>query len=81
MQHLFRQQRCGRVRDGVVSVNDVEIELASDLHDGICQRKQVLRFTEERIRRRLDLMKRKVRMKLVEPERCIAAHQMHSMAG
>ena len=81
MKDLLGQQRRRRMRDRVVRVDDVEIELAAYLDDGIGQRQQILRLTEERVGGRLDLVERQVRVKLVQTERCVAAHQMHAVAG
>ena len=51
------RKRGGRVRDRVVCVHDVEPELARDLDELVRQRQQVLRLAEQRIARRLDLVK------------------------
>ena len=60
-QNLLGQIRRGRVRNAVVRVDDVERELARQLNDLVRQRQQILRFAEQRIRRRVDAVKREAR--------------------
>ena len=80
-EHLRRQKRDCRVRDRVVRVNDAEPELARHLHEPIGQRQHVLRLAEQRIARRLDLVKRQARMELGQPERQIRADEVHLVAA
>src|SRR5262245_1425644 len=75
--HLPRQKAGGRMRDGVVCVNDVEAEFACDLHNLVRQREQILRFAEQRIGRREHLVKREAGLKLAEPERRFRADEWH----
>jgi hypothetical protein len=63
-----------------VSVDDVEPELACDLYDFVGQRQNVLRFTKQRIARRIDLMKYEARVVLAEPKGRIRADDVDVMA-
>src|SRR3989442_1708838 len=76
-----REKRGPRVRDGVVRVDDVEPLVARDLHDLRRQRQQILRLAEQGIRRRLDAMERQPRLIVAEPERRVAAEDVHAMAA
>ena len=69
------------MRDRVVGVHDGEPELARDLHEPIGQRQHVLRLAEQRIARRLDLVKSQARMELRQPERQIRADEVHLVAA
>ena len=72
--------RGGRVRNRVVRVDDIERLRARNLHDLVRQREQVLRFPEERVRRRLDAMKGQPRL-IAQPERRLTADDVHLMAA
>src|SRR5215208_5620896 len=76
-EDLPRQKAGRRVRDGVMRVNDVEAEFARDLHDFVRKREQVLRFAEQWVGRRQDLMKGETGLKLAEPKRRFRADEMH----
>ena len=81
LEHLLRQERRRRVRDGVVGVDDLELELARDLHDLVRERQHVLRLAEERIARRVHLMERQAGLVFAEPERRIGADEVHLVAA
>ena len=68
-EHLPRQERRGGVRDGVVRVDDLEIDLARHLHDLVGEREHVLRLAEERVARRVDLVKHQPGLIVAEAER------------
>ncbi len=53
-ENLPRQVRGGRVRYRVVRMHDIETFVARHLHDLVRQRQQKLRFTKQRVARRLD---------------------------
>ena len=61
-------------------MNDVEPMLARDSHDRVRERQQVLGLAEERVARRLNLVKRQPGMKGAEPERLIGADHVHVVA-
>ena len=69
---LPREVGCGGVRNRVVRVDDIQRLCACNLHDFVGQRQQVLRLAEERVRRRLDPMKRQPGL-IAQPERRLAA--------
>ena len=68
-QNLAGEIRRGRMRHGVVRMDDIELLGARHLDDLVGQRQQVLRFAEHRVRRRLDAMKRQAGLVVAEPER------------
>ena len=59
------------MRNGVVSVDDVEVELAGDLDDASGKRDEVLRFAKQRIRGGVDAVEAQARLVIAEPERRI----------
>ena len=81
LQHLLRQERRRGVRDRVVRVDDLERELARDLHDLVGERQDVLRFAKERIARRVHLMEDEPGLVVAEPERRIGADEVHLVAA
>jgi hypothetical protein len=56
--NLLRQIRGRRVRDRVMRVDDVERELARELHDLVRERQHVLGLAKERVGRSVDAMER-----------------------
>ena len=66
---------------GVVRVDDVELLVARHLHDLVGQRQQVLRLAEQRIARRLDPVERQARLVVAEPERRVAAEDVHVVSA
>ena len=67
------------MRNGIVGMDDVEPELARDLHDLVRQRQQVLRFSKQRVRWRHHLMKRQAGLELAQTKRRFSADEMHLM--
>ena len=80
-EHLVGQVRRGRVRHGVVGVNDVEVPLLSDARDRSRQRQQVLRLPEQRVRRHFDGYERQSGYAGAPSKRRLAADQMDMMAS
>ena len=80
LEHLPRQDRRRRVRDRVVRVDDLELELARDLHDLVRERQHVLRLAKERIARRIDLVKHQAGLIVAEAEWRVGADEMHLVA-
>ena len=73
------KERGRGVRHGIVRVNDVEAQLARDLHDLVGEREQILRLAKERIGGRHDLMERQPGLEFAEPERRLGADEVHLM--
>ena len=75
-QNLTRQVRRRGVWNRVVGVHDVEVLVARHLHDFVRERQQILRLAEQRIRGRLDAVKREPGLIAAEPERRVAAQNV-----
>ena len=80
-EDLPREIRRRRVRDGVMRMDDVELLVPRHLHNLVRQRQEILRLAEQRVRRRLDTMKRQPRLVVTEAERRVAAQDMNVMAA
>ena len=80
-QNLARQIPGRRVRDRVVRVDDVELLVARDLNDLVGERQEVLRFAEQRIRRRFDPVEEQPRLIVAEPGGHVAAQDVDAMAA
>ena len=76
-EHLVGEVGGRRMRDRVVGMDDVEPVVLGDPRDGIGQRQQVLRLAEERIRRHQDRLERQAGDAVAQPERRLAADQVH----
>ncbi len=77
LEHLPRQDRRRCVRDRVVRVDDLELELARDLHDLVREGQYVLRLAKEWIARRIDLVKHQAGLIVAEAEWRVGADEMH----
>ncbi len=75
-EHLPRQHRTHRVRNGIVHVQQVQVVQLGHLGHARRQRKVVGRIFEERILRDLDLVKVNARMRLGEPDRLRVGDEM-----
>ena len=80
-QDVLGQVGRGRVRDGVVRVNDVEIRRPRQLDDLRREREQVLRLAEQRVGRRGHPVERHARLVVAQPERLLAADDVNLVAA